>query len=257
MSPFPAGPPSSPEDPVAIRDNDWRTFQALSGMEDHWQRPGWTPGRRSWHWMLAADDDPVRQLARQCQDVLDASPIGDRLDPVPLDALHVTLGRIGFTDEIDQATALAVAAEAAPACADLLAFPVEVGPLAGSRGALRFSLTPWTSLLVLHERLARATRRVLGARCVMDTDVFRPHLSIAYAHDTIPMQELLPTLRRLRARHGEIQPLLMTVEDVVLVELRRVERSYRYDVLVRVPLPGGQRPAASAVIGTVGRRCDV
>jgi 2'-5' RNA ligase superfamily len=191
MSPFPARQPSLPEDPAATRDNDWRTFQALPGMEDHWPRPGWTPGRRSWHWMLAVDDDPVRQLARHCQDVLGTSPIGERLDPVPLDALHVTLGRIGFTDEIDQATALAAATEAASACADLSAFPVEVGPLAGSRGALRFSLAPWTPLLTVHERLTRATGRVLGDRCVMDTDAFRPHLSIAYAHDTIPMQELL------------------------------------------------------------------
>jgi anaerobic selenocysteine-containing dehydrogenase len=33
----------------------------------------------------------------------------------------------------------------------------------------------------------------------------------------------------------------LTVQDVVLVEFRRVERSHRYDVLVRVPLADGQR----------------
>ena len=144
MNAFPLTVPDNLDDPAVIREHDWQAFSTLTHMASHWNRPGWTDGRGSYHWLLNfGHAASVRQLAQQCQAQLDKQAF----DLVPLDSLHVTLGQVGFTDEIDKATALAVANEAGPRCAELPPFRLTVGPLAGSRGALRFTVAPWTSLL--------------------------------------------------------------------------------------------------------------
>jgi 2'-5' RNA ligase len=222
VSAFPPELPAALDDPVEIREHDWQAFSRLGQMNDHWQRPGWTPGRRSYHWMLTVPDGAadVRGLAATCQAAI-ARP---ELDPVPLDGLHLTVGRIGFTDEVTADTATAVAGEASAECHDLGPIELLVGPLAGSRGALRFSVSPWLPLMALHQRLTDATRRVLGSRSVMDTDRFRPHLSIAYANTTVSVASLIPKMEHLRS----IPPVAMTVASAALVELYREGSSYRY-----------------------------
>lgn len=222
MSAFPSELPAALDDAGEIREHDWQAFLRLGQMNDHWLRPGWTPGRRSYHWMLTVPDDAadVRSLAATCQAAI-ARPA---LDPVPLDALHLTVGRIGFTDEVTADTATAVAGQANAECHDLGPIELLVGPLSGSRGALRFSVSPWLPLMALHERLTNATRQVLGPRSVMKTDHFRPHLSIAYANTTLQVASLLPEMKLLRS----VPPVAMTIASVALVELRREGASYRY-----------------------------
>lgn len=224
MNAFPPGLPASLDSQTAIEDHDWQAFRRLTHMENHWDRPGWLPGRRSYHWMLRFPDaENVRQLSERCQVQLPL--VG--LDMVPLDTLHLTIGRIGFTDDLVEATALSIAEEAASSCRILAAFPLTIGPLGGSAGALRFSVAPWSLLLKLHRQVTVATRAVIGARCVMDTTQFRPHLSIAYANASIPVASLIPDLERLRA----LSPEEVTVSSVSLVELRREGRAYRFETM--------------------------
>jgi 2'-5' RNA ligase len=223
--------PDDLDDPAVIRAHDWQAFRALTRTTNHWNRPGWTDGRRSYHWLVDCSPfEPLRQLAAQCQAPFDDSVF----DLAPHDSLHLTLGRVGFTDEITRDTALMVANEATPGCAALSPFRLEVGPLAGSPGALRFTVTPWTPLLAVYDQLAAATRAVLGARAVMDRRSFRPHLSIAYANTDGPVTALLPVAERLR----ELPAVAIIVESVMLVELRREGRTYRYDRIGELLLEG-------------------
>ena len=158
MSVFPAELPASLDDPEVIREHDWQAFRQLTYMENHWDRPGWNPGRRSYHWMLTFDGaDEVQQLVKRCQAQLPAT----KLDPVPLDALHLTIGRIGFTDEVTE-TSVRVIAEEATRHLDLKPFVLSVGPLAGSSGAARFSVAPWSPLHELHQQLISAAGAALA-----------------------------------------------------------------------------------------------
>jgi 2'-5' RNA ligase len=228
---FPSTVPDDFDAPAVIREHDWQAFSTLNHMVNHWSRPDWTEGRCSYHWLLSFRHAAnVRQLAEQCQAQLDVQAF----DLVPRDSLHVTLGQVGFTDEIDKATALAVANEAGPRCAELPPFHLTIGPLAGSRGALRFTVAPWTPLLTLYDQLAAATSTVLGEQAVMDSRYFRPHLSIAYAHTDVPVTSLLPVLMQLRG----LPTVSIEVASAVLVELRREGRVYHHDELVRLPLAG-------------------
>ncbi|WP_434447638.1 2'-5' RNA ligase family protein [Lentzea sp. E54] len=200
-------------------------------MQNHWDRPGWSQGRRTYHWMLSFhDDQAVQDLADRCQTEL----IRPDFDPVPHDALHLTVGRVAFTDETTRATVDRLVEIAKLKCKPLAPFALDVGPLAGSRGALRFTVAPWLPLLELHRTLAEATQDVLGDADRMHTKDFRPHLSIAYCNQTVPVPDLLPLVSRLRA----LRPAATSVEAVSLVELRRDGRAYRYDELARLDLAG-------------------
>ncbi|MGD9530194.1 2'-5' RNA ligase family protein [Pseudonocardia sp.] len=231
MTAFPPQPPADLDDPRAIADNDWAAFRTLDHMNTHWRRPGWTNGRRSYHWLLTFEEaDELRDHVRRCQDMLSF----DSLDPVRPETVHVTLGRVAFTDEVRRRDALAAADLAAPLLERVLPFTLQVGPPAGSQGAVRFSVSPWRPVLAVHELLATATRTVLGDRCVMATAELRPHISIAYANANLPTRSLVPALTAARALIGP----RIRIDAVSLVELMRVDRSYRYERLRRVPLGG-------------------
>ncbi|WP_436499616.1 2'-5' RNA ligase family protein [Actinokineospora sp. HUAS TT18] len=236
MTAFPADLPADLDDAEIIRAHDWQAFQNAGQMNNHWDRPGWLPGRRSYHWMLTFPDaDEIQQLAKQCQTALDRPAF----DLVPLDALHLTLGRVAFTDEIEPAAVTKIVDIARERCEGLQAFHLDVGPLAGSRGALRFTVSPWTQVLQLHEALSLATRGALDAPTLMDTSYFRPHLSIAYANTTVPIADALLLVTPLRA-----VPIVSTVVGkATLVELRREDGCYRYESLAEVSLRQATSPS--------------
>ena len=228
---FPPGLPTDIEDAEVLRAHDWQSFREVDFMQNHWDRPGWSEGRRSYHWMLSFHDDPaVRDLALQCQTELDRPDF----DPVPLDALHLTIGRVAFTDETVQTTVDRLVETASRECKKLAPFHLAVGPLAGSRGALRFTVAPWPPLLELHRTLADATQDVFGEADGMQTANFRPHVSIAYCNRISAVSELLPLVAQLRA----LDPVSTLVVAASLVELRREGRTYRYGELARMDLVG-------------------
>ncbi|MFJ6539243.1 2'-5' RNA ligase family protein [Streptomyces sp. NPDC091385] len=136
-------------------------------------------------------DQPLKDLARHCQESL--APLG--LDPVPLDALHITLAGIGSPDTVTSDQLDSLAQESEPLLPS--AFSLRATPLTGSRGAVRLSLPPWTPLLRLHHALSEA-----GATIALPpkkpTSAFRPHLSLAYNNH--------PTPRRPRRPRGLASP---------------------------------------------------
>lgn len=228
---FPPGLPVDIEDAEILRAHDWQAFRQVDFMQNHWDRPGWSEGRRSYHWMLSFhDDSAVRGLAARCQSEL----VRSDFDPVPRDALHLTIGRVAFTDEVTLDTVDRLVEIASRECKKLAPFALDVGPLAGSRGALRFTVAPWLPLLELHRTLAQTTQDVFGDTGGMQTANFRPHVSIAYCNQTVQVPDLLPLVIPLRA----ISPVSTSVAAASLVELRREERTYRYDELARLDLVG-------------------
>ena len=228
MTAFPPELPPDLDDLDVIAGHDWSAFLALRHVDTHWQRPGWTPGRSSYHWMVTFTGcDAVHEHVAHSQRAVPTA-----YDRVEVESVHLTLGRVAFTDEVPEATALQAAQTAQRARPRPTAFEIRFGPLTGSRGAIRFSVGPWTPLLAVHTFLASVTREVLDGRCVMDTHQFRPHVSIAYAHSRIPVTDVAAGLREWRAVSGPT----VQVTAVELVRLERVDRSYRHHTLERVPL---------------------
>ena len=222
---FPPDPPGDLDDPHAIAAHDWAAFQAVSHMADHWDRPGWNGGR-AYYWMLTfPSHNTLIDDARVLQDAV----AGPTLDPVPADGLHITLNKVaesGTFSRNDLARVASLAQEYAPR-----AFHLQVGPLAGSKGALRYSVAPWVPLINLHESLAQAGAQA-GAPGGRSTKSFRPHLGIAYSNSIHPAAPVAAQVAELRGRPSI--PLL--IGHVDLVELRREYAAYRWEVIAEVTL---------------------
>ncbi|MGW6145853.1 2'-5' RNA ligase family protein [Streptomyces sp. NPDC055140] len=236
---FPHRPPPDLDSPGLLVDHDWRAFNAVERMANHWARPSWPEGFRAYYWMLtfpAARD--LISRARHCQDVL--AHLG--MDSVPEDGLHVTLTRIGSTDLVsnNQLHLLADLAEQLP----LTAFQVTAHPMAGSRGAVRFTLAPWSPLVRLHAALSEIGRRaaVPGGK---PTAAFRPHLGVQYSNRERPAAPVVGSVARLRT----LEPVSLEINSMELVELWRTTvplPAYRWRVVRSVPLhPQPDLPALS------------
>lgn len=220
-APFPATPPASLTDTDVIHAHDWASFQAVEAMAEHWDRPGWWTGRASYHWMvLTSPSGDVLDLVRKAQAGLADQP---GLDMVASDALHLTISRIGWENDVSPGQLLRLADAGQARCADLRPFELEVGPLAGSRGAIRFSVAPWNGLLRLHDRLRAATIDVLGEAVVpAPRSAFRPHLGVAYSGRPQPAGPLVQAVQALRP----LPPAQHVVASAELVRLERAERAY-------------------------------
>lgn len=224
---FPADPPPSLTDPRVIADHDWAAFSAVTMMVNHWDRPGRSSGRRRLYWFITAEQAPdVHSLAERCQRQL-ARP---ELDHTAADGLHITISRVSAASEDMLAT---VAAAARARCAELDPFVLQVLPLAGSRGAVRFSLAPWGPLLQLHSALTDVGTAA-GVATAKPTSGFRPHLGIAYCNRPVPAEPIQRAITDLR----RLEPAELPVSGVKLVELRRENHRYRWTTLEEIRLGG-------------------
>jgi len=195
-------------------------------MTDHWDRPGWTPGRSSFHWFLTFDSAALRDLAATCQQQLHDLAC---LDPVPADGLHLTVRRLAFTDEIDPVTLTTVTCQVVEQCRHQPAFRLRVGPLAGSSGAVRFTVTPWEPLIRLRDAVDDVSS-ACGLPAVKQR--FRPHVGIAYSNRDTPAKPIIDRVTALR----DLPPAEVSVTELRLVRLYRDGRAYQWDIVAVVSL---------------------
>lgn len=222
---FPPTPPTRSDDPQAVAAHDWQAFANVTHMVNHWERPGWRPETRAFYWMLIPDSEPFATQVLECQKALSHL----RFDAVDRSNLHLTLGRIGDADTISQAALRnlgAAARDAVPASFDLAAVP-----LTASTGAVRYSVAPWDPILELHTALGAAGKSH-GVTQDRSTASVRPHIGIAYCNRPILADAVRAALYPLRS----LPPVLMRIDNVQLVELRRCGRSYTWTTIHRIPL---------------------
>lgn len=217
------------DDPAGAEDTDWLSFAALDRMTNHWDRPGWRPGRSAYYWYLSFRDEPaVHALAQRCRPAV----AGPHFDPVEPSDLHITLERVGLVEDVAAEQLNNVARTAARKLAKFAAFDVRIGPLAGSSGALSFSASPMRKLSDLRFLLLAATRAAGFASDISASHHFRPHVGIGYCNQAIDAGPIIDRVRQLRA----LPTVTVRVGEVVLVELTRHERAYGWTVKHRLPL---------------------
>jgi hypothetical protein len=114
---------------TAIRDFVRGKFAIDGDIEPHDSRLVELDGLR--YFDLPEDDNAeLSAMAQECYQACSTHAF----DQVPLAALHPTIRRVGFMDEIDHDTLNAIFARAEALCSEFGSFPLTVGPLAASRG---------------------------------------------------------------------------------------------------------------------------
>lgn len=218
--PFPVSAPTSFSSHESICQNDWDAFRGLDHMENHWTRSAWSAGQETYFWYLTFTDPKLSDMAERCQHGLGRSG----LDWVPVDGLHTTLLKIGGSSHIGEDQIRTIAEVAKQGLSQIEPFDLAVGPLAGSGGAIRFSMSPWTEILRVHQTARAATLKELPDLTIADTEYLRPHLGIAYSNRRQPAEPLVSKVSQLRS----IAPVAVRVESVQIVRLRRESNTYRW-----------------------------
>ncbi|EIV91317.1 2'-5' RNA ligase family protein [Frankia sp. QA3] len=206
-------------------------FRQLDRLHNHWARPG---ERHSWQWYLTFEDCPeLHALAGRCQ----AAVTFPYYDLVPLDGLHLTLGRIAPLDEITSGQVNAIATAASRACAALEPFVITIGVLGGTAGALGFAVDPAEQLRQLRDMLREATCTAVPSVSPTSPQ-FEPHVSIAYCNtDGIPAAQAAAAVEKLRA----LPSATAMVRAAVIVRLERQERAYVWRPVAKLPLQANAR----------------
>lgn len=209
-------------------------------MVNHWDRPGWRPGRTAYYWYLAFGDQPeVRALAGRCQDVV-AAPYFDLVDE---SELHMTLERVAFVEDIGPAELHKIRRIADDLLTEFAALNVTIGPLAGSTGALSFSAEPRDRLDELRSLLVMANQRT-GVPTNSEATSFRPHVGIAYCNRATDTREIIEQVEALRS----LPTVTICIREVLLVALTRHERSYTWEAVHRTPLaPVPANPSQASI----------
>ena len=221
-----------PSEQLPLEEQDWHRFRHLNQLTNHWHRPGWADGRRSYHWLLTFEENSVlHTLAAQCQEPFRDLP---QFDLVPLDILHLTSQRVAFTDELPAGSLEATVAVVKQRYRNMAPFRLRIGWLAGSAGAIRFTALPVKPLAEVRDIvLAQATHvRNNAPACVADD--FWPHVSIAYSNAAQPTEPVTAKIEVLRS----LPPADVLIASLAPVELRREGRTYRWEVLERVGIGG-------------------
>lgn len=197
-------------------------------MEDHFTVKPWPSGFSAYYWYLTFEDAELVSLAQHCQQSL--SSFG--LHPVSLSSLHMTLCRVGAADAMSETALEVVTASAAEELHRIDSFEIEVGPLAGSSGAIRFSVTPWSSVWQLTTILRSQSLNGAAGTASKPIAHFRPHVGIAYSNRR---QEIAPIIERVSQLRNMV-PVPVMVKQVKLVRLWRSQDSYQWDNVATIAL---------------------
>lgn len=195
-------------------------------------RPGWSPGRRSYAWLLPlADQAGLRQLVNQYQYMLLDLP---GFDLVPLEWMHILVQEAGFTDHIaeDQVDSLVGAAQRHLASVAPLNLAFQRAVVLPESLALPGE--PQSSVQELRSTLRAATAEVLAEPEIPDKpEATDEHVSIAYSTTEGPAIVAVATLASI-----SVEPTTASISAVELVELNRDHSNSEWRTVARIPLSG-------------------
>jgi 2'-5' RNA ligase len=175
--------------------------------------------------MLPMGHNPqVAALAAECQGWLPS----DGLDRIPAEWLHLTIRRLGYCDEVTDDQLSDAVGAAGRLLRDLEPFDLSILPLAGSPGAVRFSVAPWQPLLDLYTAVAPGSSTSTNA-----LEVYRPHVGIAYSSVQQPSTHIAAAVR---AATGAANPIKVRIDEAALVRMWRAEAWYEWELVTSVLL---------------------
>ncbi len=223
-STFPADLPPSLDDPAAIAQHDQAAYFGLDRLLRHWDRPH----RTALGWLVDFGAIPAAvDLAERCQSQLPK----EGLDRIPVRWLHMTIRGLGYADETPDDVIEAAVEGVRHRLKDWEPLDLSLVPLAGSPGAVRFSVTPWRQLLDLFDAISDGSQ--LNDK--KGVDVYRPHVGIAYSAVQQPAEPIQQAVRTLADQEP---PTAIRINEVCLGRVSRSQGFYQWDSLAAVALGG-------------------
>jgi 2'-5' RNA ligase len=198
-------------------------------MTDHWWwRPGWRPGRRMYYWHVTFPEAPaVQAFAAAARERLAGLP---GMDLVPGHWLHLTIQRIGFTDEVSDGDLAAIADAGRARLARVAPPEVIIGPAQVQGEGIVCDANPAEALAPVRDAARAAIGDVWGPARVPGRSHWWPHVSLGYASAAGPAGPFEAALA------GFADVAAHTVSAIRLIRLGRDDHQWEWDVCATVPL---------------------
>ncbi|WP_324607757.1 2'-5' RNA ligase family protein [Streptomyces sp. NRRL F-5123] len=152
------------------------------------------------------------------------------LDLIPDRWLHLTTQGVGFTNDVSEATATAIAAAARSRLAALHSFDVSLEAPIVDPEAILVPVVPAEPIRRLRQELRSAIADVLP-EVPEPAEGFNPHVSIAYSHAEGPAA---PYAEAIEA--AAVPPAKAVVTHADLIVIHRDHQMYEWTTLAEVPL---------------------
>ena len=193
-----------------------------SELSDHWRwRADWAVDRPYLMWYLTFEDQPeLAQWASRAQDRLRQVRT---LNLVPPQWLHLTLGDVGFVNEVSPDQVDGVTTAARTALAGWTGMSITLGPVTTMVDAVVLGTSHQGKLEQLRHRLQEATASVVGPQAPVGLREFWPHVTLAYVNDSCDRGTVFEPLRSMAS-----DLITVTVSNVTLAAVTRINRHYQW-----------------------------
>ncbi|MGH9566510.1 MAG: 2'-5' RNA ligase family protein [Candidatus Angelobacter sp.] len=154
-----------------------------------------------------------------------------------IDAIHLTIQGIGFTDEVSRVDIKGIVASALPRCAQLEPIKASVDEPRIDEEAVHMNVHPVEQISRVKMALRNGIEDVWGRENIPETmDDFRPHITLAYSNGVVPIERIDAAIKKCRLPVVEL-----LISSVSLIDLNRDHGRYAWTEVATVRL--GQRRA--------------
>lgn len=199
---------------------------------DHFKAHSYQKGRADWNFNILVGKQPdVQRMANEYAPTLLAQ--AGLYGPVPADWLHMTILRIGLTDEFSEEEMLRVVGILAPKLANIQLSELAFDSWWQWGGNIVFHISPHEELASIYKAVVTSVEEVVGKdRTVLTPHgQFIPHVTLAYTkdrHDELATNEALSKTRVIPAR--------FRAPAVALIRQWPVDGHYEWEVVREMPV---------------------
>lgn len=196
---------------------------------DHFKKHSYQKGSIDWNFNILFDDQPqVGKAAKKFAQALDHPGLHA---PIPVQWLHMTILRVGYTTDYTDAEMAEVAKRLAPKLEAMNMPELVFGSWIIFGGTPNLIAAPWDKLEAVFAAVMDTMKEVAGAKRCPSPERFIPHMALAYGGDYDTETKLV---QRLWEAKFKLAPF--RANKLSMIKQQQAPPYYRWDVIEEIPI---------------------
>lgn len=196
---------------------------------DHFKRHPHPDGSVDWNFNILLGGQPqVDEMAREYGKAFDHPGL---YPPIPVQWLHMTILRVGYTTEYTDAEMMAVAGQLKPNLAAMRVPELILGPWMIWSGNPVLIVTPWDSVEPIFNAVMSAMTNVVGKKRQPHPERFIPHVALAYNRDYDQEKEVHQKLWEY-----PVDPVSFRARNLSMIKQKQEPSYYSWEIVKDIPI---------------------